>query len=341
MHRLSRRALTEVFTHDLPDYPRSLAFSPDAQWLAAGAADGTLRVLRAATGEVVLEAKLPDSVSALAFNPVGGQLAVSCLDGATRLFTLDAPATPLVLPGGTRAWVEHLAWSTKGLLATASGKKVRLWTAEGTPVLETEPHESTVSGIAFSRDGDRLYTASYGGVRVWPLEAHAQARHFEWKGSLISLAVSPDDAVVACGSQDCSVHFWRTASGEDSEMSGYPAKPSSLAWSADAALLATGGAEVICVWRFEGKGPEGTKPLFLKGHKKLVTQLAFAAKERLLASAGEEGDVLLWSPSQGLKPVGLAPMQAEVTALCFSPDDAWLAAADAGGRVRVWSPAKP
>jgi WD40 repeat protein len=242
-----------------------------------------------------------------------------------------------VLPGGAGVWVEHLAWSSKGMLATAAGKKVRLWTSAGAPVLETEPHESTVTGVAFSSDGAQLFTTSYGGVRVWPLQAHVEARHFAWKGSLISLAVSPNDAVVACGSQDCSVHFWRTLSGEDSEMSGYPAKPSALAWSRDSALLATGGSDVICVWGFEKGGPEGKKPMLLKGHEQLVTRLAFAGGERLLASAGDDSDVLLWSLSEGVKPVGLAPMSAPVTELAFSADDAFLAAADAKGSVRVWA----
>lgn len=342
MPRVSRRHLVDVFSHALPDYPRGLAFSPDACWLAVGSADGTLRVLRTTTGELAVDFKLPESVSAVAFSPSGEQLAAACLDGTTRLYAREG-ATWLagpVLPGGDRGWVEHLAWSSRGVLATATGKKVRLWTAAGAPVLETEPHESTVTGVAFSRDGQRLFTTSYGGVRVWPLEAHVEARHFPWKGSLISLAVSPDDAVIACGSQDCSVHFWRVDSGDDSEMSGYPAKPTALAWSADSALLATGGSEVICVWGFEGGGPEGKKPKLLKGHEGLVTRLAFAPGERLLASAGEDRDVLLWSLGEGLKPVGLCPLGASVTELAFSPDGAFLAAADSAGQLKVWTPTK-
>ncbi len=342
MPRVSRRHLVEVFSHRLPDFPRGLAFSPDAGWLAVGSADGTLRVLKTASGALALELKLPDSVSAVAFNPVGAQLAVACLDGTTRLCSREGAGwvTGPVLPAGTRAWVEHLAWSSKGVLATAAGKRVRLWTAAGSPLLETEAHESTVTGVAFSRDGGRLFTSSYGGVRVWPLEAHVEARHLAWKGSLIALAVSPDDAVVACASQDCSVHFWRLESGEDSEMSGYPAKPAALAWSADSAVLATGGSNVICCWGFEKGGPEGKKPMLLKGHEGLVTRLAFAPDERLLASAGEDRDVLLWSLSEGLKPVGLGPMGAAVTELAFSPDGAFLAAADATGHLEVWTPTK-
>jgi WD40 repeat protein len=173
---------------------------------------------------------------------------------------------------------------------------------------------------------------------VWPLEAHVKARHYPWKGSLISLALSPDDAVVACGSQDCGVHFWRLESGSDSEMSGYPAKPTALAWSADSALLATGGSDVICVWGFEKGGPEGKKPILLKGHDGLVTQLTFAPRERLLASAGDDRDVLLWSLSEGFKPVGLGRLDASVTEMALSPDAVFLAAASKTGHVKVWAP---
>lgn len=342
MPRVSRRHLVDVFTHHLPDFPRGLAFSPDARWLAVGAADGTLRVLTTAAGAAALEAKLPESVSAVAFSPSGQQLAVACLDGTTRLWFRAGAEWNVgpVLPVEARGWVEQIAWSSRGVLATAAGKKVRLWTAEGAPVLETEPHESTVTGVAFSRDGMSLFTSCYGGVRVWPLQAHVEARHFSWKGSLICLALSPDDAVVACGSQDCSVHFWRVGSGRDSEMSGYPSKPTALAWSADSALLATGGSKVICVWGFEKGGPEGKKPLLLKGHEGLVNRLAFAPGERLLASAGEDRDVLLWSLTEGVKPVGLCRVGASVTELAFSPDAAFLAAADQSGGVKVWTPTK-
>lgn len=340
MPRVNRRHLVDVFEHRLPDYPRGLAFSPDGRWLALGAADGTVQVLYAATGKVASTHHFPAEVSSLSFSSEGDALAIGCHDGAARLLDTSTWAQRAELPSGSRAWVEHLAWSSTGVLAVAAGKKVRLWTSSGAPVLETQPHESTITGVAFSRDGQRLFTSSYGGVRAWPLSDRAEAHHYPWKGSLISLALSPDDAVVACGSQDCSVHFWHLPRGADSEMRGYPAKPATLAWSPDAALLATGGAETICVWRFEGKGPEGTKPLLLKGHEKLVTQLSFASKERLLASAGEDRDVLLWSLADGLKPVALAPMSGAVAALRFSADDGFLAAADEQGLVRVFTPTR-
>ena len=34
--------------------------------------------------------------------------------------------------------------------------------------------------------------------------------------------IKPDGDIVACGSQDNSVHFWRRSTGMDAEMTGYP-----------------------------------------------------------------------------------------------------------------------
>ena len=55
------------------------------------------------------------------------------------------------------------------------------------------------------------------------------------------MVLSPDGGIVACGSQDNSVHFWRRSTGQDSEMFGYPGKPSALAFDDTGTLLATGG----------------------------------------------------------------------------------------------------
>ena len=63
----------------------------------------------------------------------------------------------------------------------------------------------------------------------------------EWQGSLVSMVFSSDGDIVAYGSQDNTVHFWRRSTKQDSMMSGYPAKPSALAFDDTGTLLATGG----------------------------------------------------------------------------------------------------
>ena len=105
-----------------------------------------------------------------------------------------------------------------------------------------------------------LATACYGRVTFFEASTGEPRQKLEWMGSLVSMVMSPDGEIVACGSQDNSVHFWRRSTEKDAMMSGYPAKPSALAFDGTGTLLATGGGDEVTVWSFQGKGPEGTRP---------------------------------------------------------------------------------
>src|ERR1700744_5310637 len=79
-----------------------------------------------------------------------------------------------------------------------------------------------------------------------------------------SAAVSPTSAVwpagrfLASAMQETALHGWRLQDSRDMRMGGYPAKPKSLAFLADGALLATSGASGVVVWPFAGaNGPMG------------------------------------------------------------------------------------
>ena len=164
----------------------------------------------------------------------------------------------------------------------------------------------------------------------------------EWQGSLVSMVLSPDGGIVVCGSQDNSVHFWRRSTGQDSEMFGYPTKPSSLAFDDTGTLLATGGGEAVTVWSFRRKGPEGTQPGVLEFHVQPITTLAFAPGEMRLASGGREGAVVVWSLQRNGKgaPLGAAVVTDTVAELYWRPDGNALAALDAQGGVTVWRVAR-
>ena len=103
------------------------------------------------------------------------------------------------------------------------------------------------------------------------------------------MELSPDGDIVACGSQDNSVHFWRRSTGMDAEMTGYPGKPSHLSFDDRGKLLATSGSERITVWSFIGNGPEGTMPGELCHHTEPISSLAFSNKGMLVASGSRDG----------------------------------------------------
>lgn len=121
-------------------------------------------------------------------------------------------------------------------------------------------------------------------------------------------------------------------------MSGYALKPTALAFDSTSALLATSGGEMVTVWCFSGDGPEGSEPGQLSLHPLPVSALAFAHGERVLASGGREGGVVVWRLTSvgGGRPIGGALLTSAIAKLAWRPDNHALAAADAEGGVTVW-----
>jgi WD40 repeat protein len=331
--------LASLWELNVGEYVTDATLSHDGTLAAIAAGDGDVIAIDTATGRARWRQPAhAGGALALAFSPRQTLLATGGQDGRARLFDENGRAMA-ELPG-SGGWVDHVAWSPDGtLLATSSGRSLRLWTRTGEPRLETEPHPSTVAGIAWRRDSREVATCSYGGVHLWTVESGARARHFAWKGSLVSIAWSPDGKVIACGSQDSSVHFWRLPSGNDSEMRGYPFKPKALAWDASSSMLATGGDATVTIWKFAGKGPEGKPPKELKGHKALCTALAFAPRSGRLASGARDTGVLLWEPGRASVPTSYAFLRDEITALAWHPEGRSLLASDAAGNVGFFATA--
>jgi WD40 repeat protein len=321
---------------DLSDYATSVSISHDGSLAALGTGGGNLVVVETETGRERWRAAAHDAgIQAMEFSRSAPILATAGQDGRARLFGPGGEQLA-VLPG-KGGWVDRLAWAPDGKhLATASGRVVRVWTARGEPLVESEPHPSTVTGLAWRKDSKELATCCYGGVYLWPLGGGAAGRVLRWKGSLISLAWSPDSKVIACGSQDASVHFWRLPSGRDSEMRGYPFKPRALAWDAGSTMLATAGDARVTVWSFLGKGPEGKSPQQLEGHQALCTALAFAPRGSLLASGSQDTGILFWDLLRSPRPQRYAFLENEVTSLVWHPDGERLIGADVGGRVALF-----
>ena len=278
-----------------------------------------------------------EGLLALAVHPSGDRVATAGQDGCVRIWSASDGQLQHTIELG-RGWVEQLFWSPDGTrLAASMSRRVHIYDAEGAEVWQSEDHPSTVSAIAWA-GSEQLATACYGRVSFFEAASGAVDQILEWKGSLVSMVLSPDGDIVACGSQDNSVHFWRRSTGHDSMMSGYPGKPSNLCFDESGTVLATGGGTTVTAWSFEGEGPEGTRPGVLKLHVQPIAALSFAHRGRRLASGGRDGGVVIWSlqSSGDGVPVGAAFVGELVGGLVWRPDDRALAAFDASGGVTVW-----
>lgn len=226
------------------------------------------------------------------------------------------------------------------MLATAAGRHLRLW--DGDQLLcDFAGHESTITDIGWKPQraagpSETVASICYGGVRMWQRGYDAAIRKFDWKGSSLAMAWSPDARYLATGDQDSSVHFWIVKRGIDLQMTGYATKVKELAWDRGSRYLATGGGAIVTVWDCGGKGPERSEPISLERHSDKVNAVQFQPQGSMLASAGEDGALYLWSLDEPDEPLAQAHVASAITFLCWTSDGTRIIIGCADGELRLY-----
>lgn len=333
-----RVKLTKLWESSIDGHVISLAWSHALGLIAAASVDGPIALFDAKTGQVRHNLLGHGFGTAdVAWSADGQHLASAGQDGKVRVWDPTTGLQVKEMPGGA-AWVERVAWCpTAGLLASAAGKKLRLWRLDGEMIREYPDHPTTIADIRWKPNDAVLASTVYGKLFLWSPEQQTAVREFDWQGSMLALAWSPDGAYIAAGAQDCTVHFWRMKTGDDLQMAGYPTKVRELAWDARSRYLATGGGPSPCVWDCSGNGPAGTTPAQLEGHNDNITCLAYQHHGEHLASGGEDGLLALWHPSRQQGSLALAKHAAAVSQLAWADDDKRLAVGAADGSVRLFT----
>ena len=104
-------------------------------------------------------------------------------------------------------WIENLSWSQDGeMLAVSCSRTVYVYTKEGNEIWQSNNHNSTVSNLGWSINKE-LATTCYGRVSFFDGMSGKVKQKLEWKGSLVSMVLSPNSDIVVCGSQDNTIHF--------------------------------------------------------------------------------------------------------------------------------------
>jgi WD40 repeat protein len=318
----------------------SVAFSPDGGLIASAAAEGTVKLWRAADGALLRTLTGHDGdVNGVAFSPNGSYVASVGSDGTVRVWrTQDGRLLhTLVGEGGI---VLSVAFSPDNQLVASGSEdgRVKLWRVSTGALERTIPaHDLWVSSVAFSPSGGVLASASADGtVKLWQV-ANGQPvgdiqAHALW---VTHIAFSPDGQLLASAGEDGTVKLWRVSDRQLVRTLSYSdaAPVYGVAFSADGSLVAAGGGEnIIKIWRVSDGGLQRS----LAGHAAQVSSIAFAPSSPVLASSGGDGAIKLWRTTDGALLATLTGHTAQVASVAFAPNRNLLASGSGDTTVRLW-----
>ena len=207
---------------------RSLAWSPDSQWLISGSSDGTLHLWNAFSGETTWTHSAGQAsyvwAMVLAWSPNGRQIALGDDAGLVRICDLRETEPSSISGAWTRTlrghsdWLNALSWSPDGsrIASASDDTTVRIWSLEHS---SSEPliyrgHKRWVTAVAWSPDGTRIASAGNDmTVQVWDAQTLQQLSSYnEHTFSIPLLVWSPDGSRIASCS-DKIVRVWHVESG--------------------------------------------------------------------------------------------------------------------------------
>jgi WD40 repeat protein len=163
-------------------------------------------------------------------------------------------------------------------------------------------HQGNVNGLAFSPDGDTLYSGAgeaglSGEIKKWDIKTGKLIQTIKGHNDAIySLAISHDGTYLATGSYDQSIHLWNTE--------------------------------------------DGTLIRSFMGHQGAVFDLAFRPDDQILASASADRTIKLWNIKTGERTDTLAQPLKEQHTVLFSNDGTRLYAGGVDNRIRIWAISK-
>jgi hypothetical protein len=282
---------------------RSVAFSPDGRFLAAGSWDKMVRIWDTQTWQLrkALEADKLE-VFAIAFTADGKSLVSGGWDGSIKVWDTATLQLRLTLDHGQ--YVNAIAISGQTLVSGGTDSGFKSWDLETGKQSAALVQMKNISSFAFAPSGSPLavgFTDSkdIGLWKTWTSEL-VIGPSLKSDAPTVGLAFSPDGRILASAEELKSITLWavdNTKLGSSAKpiksLIGHTEWPIAVAFSPDGRLLASGGFDnTVKLWN-----PHTAQVLrTLSGHSGEVGSIAFSPDGSLLASGGDN-TVRLWAIS--------------------------------------------
>jgi WD40 repeat protein len=314
--------------HD--DAVNSVAFGPRGDLLVSGSADRTVKIWDLATRH--WRAPMTghaDRVNTVAISPDGRLVASGSEDATIRLWDTATGQLIRTMVGHQQA-INSVAFSPDGKRLASVGwdENINIWEVGSERPPQTAPErDSLLSTVRFSPEGNRLLVAGGdGAVRIWNFAEGSQPRRFGLEHAHNrAQAFSSDGTMFVSVNGRGEVEIWDVDNWGQIYTLPEPVNLChGLALSNDLRHLAlTSGKQVLL-----GKIVIKKQTPTLKGPQSALTGLALHRDGRHVASAGEDGSIVIWDIREQRSFPPIQGGSGPISRIVYSTDGrhlAWLA----------------
>ncbi len=331
---LTNSVFTEAF-----DGVLSVTFSPNGQLLAAGNADGKIRLWRVNDGRLILTCEgHTDWVKSVTFNATGSLLASGSDDHTIRLWDVRTGKCLKTLQGHSH-WVWSVMFDVKGqILASGSqDQTIKLWDIYSGQCLKTLQNFSEVRSIAISPNSNILANGSKDRkIKLWNIHTGECINILQGhKTSVEAVTFSPDGQTLLSSSGDWTIKLWDIASGNCLKtFQAHTNIIQSVSFSPVGNLIVSGSDDQsIKLWSID----TGQCAKTLYGHTGLIWSVAYSPDGNLLASGSDDQTLRLWNANSG-QPLRIVQGHTDrVLSVTLNSNSGILASSHDDQSVRLWN----
>ena len=277
----------------------SVAFTHDGHHLVSASDDRFAFVWRCETGDRLVglgphEQKVTGAI------PVGtAHYATASWDQTIRLWHQTGRLEKSFELADVRSRFYAVAASADGtLLAGAIGQRqIRVWDVRsGVELVALKGHARKILSIAFTPDGQQIVSASSDmSLRIWNVNSgRCEKVLYGHTDEVSAVAVSDDGERIASGGNDGQVFVWNARTGKQAQrINARSSEVYALAFAPGTSgfLISGGSDQMIRCWDVS----TGQEVGFLIGHSAPVRSVAVSPDRKRIASASEDGVVILWT----------------------------------------------
>ncbi|MGI9470924.1 MAG: serine/threonine-protein kinase [Rubripirellula sp.] len=267
----------------------------------------------------------------------GESLLVSTADGLVQKLGIASDSEPLTLLDLADPALSLAVSKDGNRVAVATQTQTRVFRVKDGVDLESELNLGQPDGV--QRDlislGDSFLQVSDRSRSIYDFATgELQGRiPVESRDTMSMTVVSDNGKSIATFGLDNLVSIWDGRNGKQvGTVRGHDNVVYAAAFDPIGRVVTAGRDQLI---RVSSQG-EGSGPLALRGHAGRIWSIAFSADARVLASAGEDSNVILWDTSDGSEITRLTDHTESVQFVTFAPHRPILATSGRDDTIKLW-----